>query len=90
MPSEVLTIDMDHEKSSITVYRSLFQGSGIHHSISGLQITHDIYINIYFMLFYDLTPDRCYSEGHTSLLENGNCYSANYTRVDHVPSVPLI
>jgi len=48
-----------------------FEGRGIHHSNTGLQITHDMYINGYFMLLFDLTADRA-SEDHTSLHENGN------------------
>jgi hypothetical protein len=43
----------------------------MHHSNSGLQITHDMYINGYFMLLYDLTPDLAASEGHTSPQEGG-------------------
>ena len=31
-----------------------------------------MYINGYFMLLFDLTPDRGVSEAHTSLPENGN------------------
>jgi hypothetical protein len=31
-----------------------------------------MYISGYFMLLYDLTPDRAASEGHTSPVENGN------------------
>ena len=53
-------------------YRTLFEGSGIHHSNSGLQITSEMYINGYFMLLFDLTPDRAASEGHTSHQDNGN------------------
>jgi len=53
-------------------YNTLFEGSGIHHSNSGLQITHDMYINGYFMLLFDLTPDLAASEGHTSPVESGN------------------
>jgi hypothetical protein len=53
-------------------YRTLFEGSGIHHSNSGLQITHDMYINCYFMLLFYLTPDRSASEGHASRPDNGN------------------
>jgi len=53
-------------------YRTLFGGSGIHHSNSGHQITHDIYISGYFMLLFDLTPDRATSKGHTSHPDNGN------------------
>ena len=35
-------------------------------------MTHDMYINGYFMLLFDLTPDRGASEGHTSHPENGS------------------
>ena len=35
-------------------------------SNSGLQITPDKYINGFFMLVFDLTPDLAASEGHTS------------------------
>jgi len=63
---------MDHEKTSVMDYRALFEASGIHHLKSGRQITHDMYINSYFMLLYDLTPDMFASESHTSHRENGN------------------
>jgi len=55
-----------HEKASVMGYRTLLEASGIHHSNSGLQITHDMYINGYYMLCFDLTPDGSASEGHTS------------------------
>ena len=45
VPSEGLSLDMDHEKLSVMDYRTLFVGSSIHHSNTGLQITHDMYIN---------------------------------------------
>lgn len=67
-----LSLNMDHEKTSVVVYRTRFQGSGIHNSNSDLQITHDMYIADYFMLLFDLTPDLCASEGHRSHLDNGN------------------
>jgi hypothetical protein len=54
MPSEGLSLDMDHERTSVMGYRTLFEGSGIYHSNTGLQITHDMYINGYFMLLFDL------------------------------------
>lgn len=67
VPSEGgLTLDMGHEKTLIG-YRTLFTGSGIHHSNAGLLVTHDMYIAGYFMLLFDLTPDV-----HTSLPENGD------------------
>ena len=72
IPSEGLSLDMGHEKTSVMAYRSLFEGSGIRHTNSGLQITHDMYINGYFMLLFDLSLDLVASEGHTSLPVNGN------------------
>ena len=72
LPSEGLSLEMDHEQTSVIVYRILFEGSGIDHSNTGLQITHDMYINGFFMLLFDLTPDHAASEAHTSLTENGN------------------
>jgi len=72
IPSEGLNIDTGHEKTSVMAYNTLFEGSGIHHSNSGLQITHDMYIKGYFMLLFDLTPDLAASEGHTSPVDSGN------------------
>ena len=64
-------------------YRTLFEVPGIHHSNTYLQITHDMYINGYFMLLLDLTPDHVASEAHTSLPENG------YIRIELQFSRPL-
>ena len=72
IPSEPLAIDTGHEKTTVMAYKTLFEGSGIHHSNSGLQITHDMYISGYFMLLFDLTPDLAASEGHTSPVETEN------------------
>jgi hypothetical protein len=72
VPGEGLNLDTGHEKTTVMGYKSLFEGSGIHHSNSGLQITHEMYINGYFMLLYDLTLDMAASEGHASLDENGH------------------
>jgi hypothetical protein len=63
---------MGHEKTSVMAYRTLFVGSGIDHSNTGLQITHDDYINGYIMLLFDLTPDLAASEGHSSHPDNGH------------------
>jgi hypothetical protein len=70
--NEGLSLGMDHEKTSGMGYRTLFDASGLHHSKSGLHITHDMYIKGYFMLFFDLTPDRSASEVHTYHHKNGN------------------
>ena len=63
---------MDHENTSVMGYRTLFEGSGIYHSNAGLQITHDMYIAGYFLLFFELTTDLSASEGHTSHMDSGN------------------
>jgi hypothetical protein len=52
--NEGLSLGMNHEKTSVMGYRTLIEASGIHHSNSGLQITHEMYIKG----FYDLSPDR--------------------------------
>jgi hypothetical protein len=72
VPSEGHTLVLDHGKSYVMGYRTLLEGSSIHHSNTGLQITHDIYINGLFMLLFDLIPDRGSSKAHTSLPKNGN------------------
>jgi len=53
-------------------YRTLFEESDIHHSNPGHQIIHDMFVNGYFMLLFDLTPDKGASETHTSHPEQGN------------------
>jgi hypothetical protein len=52
--------------------RTIFKGSGIHHSNTGHQITHDMYIKGYSMLLFDLTPDQRASEGHVSPPASGH------------------
>ena len=47
VPSEGLTLDMVHEKTSVMGYRILFEVSGILHWNSELEITHGMYINCY-------------------------------------------
>ena len=63
---------MCHEKTSVMSYRNLFEGSGLHNSNAGLQITHDMFVAGYFMLLIDLIPDRAAPEGHISLPDNGH------------------
>jgi len=46
-PNEGPSLGMDHEKTSVRGYRTLFEGSGIHHSNAGHQITHDSFFNGY-------------------------------------------
>ena len=65
-PNEGLSLGMDHVKTTVMGYRALLEGSGIHHSNAGHQITHGMFVNGYFMLLFVLTPELLASEAHTS------------------------
>ena len=67
-----LSLEKSIEKKAVMAYRTLCERSGIHHPNSELQITPEMNIKGYFMLLFDLTPDRTASEGHTSHPDNGN------------------
>ena len=54
-------MEKSRERTSVMAYRKIFEGSGFHHSKSGLQIMHDVYVNGYLMLLYDVTPDHGFS-----------------------------
>jgi len=62
---------MEHVKKSVMVYRKLFEAYGIHHSKSGHQMTHDMYIYGYCMVLFFLTLERSASESHASHTEKG-------------------
>ena len=72
LSSFVLNVNgIDNEETSVMGCRTLFDCSGIQHSNSGIQVTHDMYINSYFILLLDLKPDLTTSERHTSHSGNG-------------------
>ena len=70
-PNVGLSLGMDHEKTSVIWYRTLFEGSCIHISNCFFQNTHDMYIAGFFMLLFDLTQDLGASD-HASRQDNGN------------------
>jgi len=72
IPSESLSLNLGHENTSVKGYAILFEGIGIHQSNSELEKPHDIYINGFFMIVYDLTPDLAASEGHASPPKTGD------------------
>ena len=93
VPSEGLKLEMDHEKTSVMGYRTLFDRSGKHHSNSEIQVTH-MYINCYFMLLFHLMPHRvprkATRQSPRMAIPGSNCYSANHYPSRHVPAVPSI
>jgi len=70
--NESLSLGVDHEKTPVMGYRTLLEGPGISHSNAGHEITRDMFVNGYFMLLLDLTPDWGDSEGHISHHEQCN------------------
>jgi hypothetical protein len=71
IPSKTHIINPSHEKTTTMAYKIPFEGIGINHSIAGLLITHDMFINVYLIFLNDLTPDQA-APGHTSPVANGN------------------
>ena len=72
IPNGGLHLDTAHEKGSVMAYRTLFEGTGIRHSNTGLQIWNTTFVNRYSMLQFYLTPDHGASEGHTSHPDSSN------------------
>ena len=65
-------MNMAQERTSVLAYNNLFEGYGTRLSNAGLQLIHDMFILGFFMLMFDLTPDRAASECHVSLPDQGN------------------
>ena len=84
IPSKSLSLKMSPEKKSVKGYATLFEGTGIHHSNSGLQITHNMYINGFFVIVYHLTPDLVASERHMSPPTSGDI-SIDWKFAKHYP-----
>ena len=55
IPTKGLSMKTAHEKTTVMGYRTLFEGSGIHHANSGLQITR----GMLFHAFFDEASDDC-------------------------------
>jgi hypothetical protein len=72
IPNEDLSTNFGYEKTSVMSYRTVFKGSGINYSNASNQIAHDMSVNGYFMLFFDITPDQAASEGHVSPASKGH------------------
>ena len=50
----------------------MFSSTGIHHDDRARMITLEMFTKGYYILGFDLTPDREADEGHTNLLRQGN------------------
>jgi len=47
VPTEGLSLGMDHEKTSVMGYRTLFEGSGIHHSNGSPDNSRHVYKRLF-------------------------------------------
>ena len=72
VPFEGLSLNTADTKTCTMAYQTLFSGLGIHEGNKGIQITLTQFTKGSFMLIFDLTPDGCASDGHTSLPDTGN------------------
>jgi hypothetical protein len=71
-PSEPLTMDCSTPFGDTRAYETLFSSTGIHHDDRGHMITLDMFTKGFYILGFDLTPDRQADEEYISLPRQGN------------------
>jgi hypothetical protein len=71
-PSQPLTMDCSSTMRVTRAYDTLFSSTGIHYGDRGHMITPEMFTKGYFILGFDLTPDREADEDHMSLSRRGN------------------
>jgi len=71
-PSEPLTMDCTSPFGTTRAYETLFSSTGIHHDDRAHMITLEMFTKGYYILGFDLTPDREADEEHISLPRQGN------------------
>jgi len=73
-PSEPLTIDCSSTFGATRAYETLFSSTGIHHDDRAHMITLEMFTKVFYVLGFDLTPDREADEEHISLPRQGNVH----------------
>jgi len=71
-PSEPLTTDCSLTFGATTAYDTLFLRTRIHHDDRAQMITLEIFTKVFYVLGFDLTPDREADEEHINLPRQGN------------------
>jgi hypothetical protein len=71
-PSEALKMDCSSPFGFTRAYETLFSSTGIHHDDRGHMIIMDMFVKGFYVLGFDLTPDKEADEGHVSLPRQGN------------------
>jgi len=72
LPSEPLTMDCSSPFCATRDYETLFSITGIHHDGRAHMITLEMFTKEFYILGFDLTPDRESDEEHISLPRQGN------------------
>jgi hypothetical protein len=71
-PSEPLTMDSSSPFGVTRAYETLFSSSGIHHDDRAHMITLEMFTKVFYILGFNLTPDRAADEEHKNLPLQGN------------------
>jgi hypothetical protein len=71
-PAEPLTMDCSSPFGVTRAYETLFSSTGIHHDDRGHMINLEMFTKGFYILGFDLTPDREADEEHISLPRQGN------------------
>jgi hypothetical protein len=66
-PSEPLTMDCSSPFRATRAYETLFSSTGINHDDRAHMITPEMFTKGFYVLSFDLTPDREADEDHISL-----------------------
>jgi hypothetical protein len=74
-PSEPLTMDRSSPFGATRAHETLFSSTGTHHNDRAHTITLEMFIKGFYVLGFDLTPDREAGEEHISLPRQGNIRS---------------
>jgi hypothetical protein len=71
-PSEPLTMGSSSPFGATRAYESMFSSTGKHHDDRAHMITPEMFTKGFYVLGFDLTPDREADEEHTSPPRQGN------------------
>ena len=70
-PSELLTMDCSSPFGATRAYETLFSSTGVHHDDRAHMITLEMFTKGFYILGFDLTPDRQADEKHIILPRQG-------------------
>jgi len=71
-PAEPLSMDCSTPFGTSRAYERLFSSTGIHHDYRAHMITLEMFTQGFYVLGFDLTPDKEADEEHISLPRQGN------------------